>query len=204
MRDGDALVATPPQAQGAGPGTTRLTLLEPRPAPPTPRLPRDRPWKANFVTLPTHSTPAPPGGLTTAVPRREYWFGLPAARTSARAARDTVRHRLRAWQVTSATCYDAVLLVSELTTNAVLHTDSEQVLCGLTLTGGEQRLRIELHDEGRTPIRTPIRPPEHQAGPCQESGRGLFLVQELADRWGSAHSTRAEGKVVWAELATCP
>ncbi|MGW0903293.1 ATP-binding protein [Streptomyces sp. NPDC002853] len=152
------------------------------------------------MTLPTRPTPAPSVGSATAVPRREYWFGLPAVRTSARAARDTVRHRLRAWQVTGATCYDAVLLVSELTTNAVLHTDSEQVLCGLTLTGGEQRLRIELHDAGRTPIR----PPEHRADSCEESGRGLFLVQELADRWGSAHSTRAEGTVVWAELTACP
>lgn len=199
MREGDALVATPPQAQGTRPGI-RLALFELQPAPPTPRLPRDRPWKANFVTLPPHSTPAPPVGLATAVPRREYWFGLPAVRASARAARDTVRHRLRAWQVTGDTCSDAVLLVSELTTNAVLHTDSEQVLCGLTLTGGEQRLRIELHDEGRTPIR----PPEHQADSCDEGGRGLFLVQELADRWGSTHSTRAEGTVVWAELTACP
>ncbi|MGW7066799.1 ATP-binding protein [Streptomyces sp. NPDC054855] len=152
------------------------------------------------MTLPTHSTPAEPVGSTTAVSRREYWFGLPAVRTSARAARDTVRHRLRAWQVTGATCGDAVLLVSELTTNAVLHTDSEEVLCGLTLTGGEQRLRIELHDEGRTPVR----PPEQRADSWDESGRGLFLVQELADRWGSARSAWAEGTVVWAELTAAP
>ncbi|MEV0521852.1 ATP-binding protein [Streptomyces sp. NPDC050439] len=152
------------------------------------------------MTLPPHPTPASSAGLTTAAPRREYWFGLPALRTSARAARDAVRHRLSAWQVTGTTCSDAVLLVSELTTNAVLHTDSERVLCGLMLSGGEQRLRIELHDAGRTPIR----PPEHQADACAESGRGLFLVQELADRWGSAHSTRAEGTVVWAELTACP
>jgi anti-sigma regulatory factor (Ser/Thr protein kinase) len=134
------------------------------------------------------------------VPRREFWFGLPALRTSARSARDTVRDRLRAWQVPGDTCCDAVLLVSELTTNAVLHTDSGHVLCGLTLTGDERRLRIELHDDGRTPVR----PPEHRAGPGEESGRGLFLVEQLADRWGSARSTRAEGKVVWAELTAYP
>jgi anti-sigma regulatory factor (Ser/Thr protein kinase) len=150
------------------------------------------------VTLPTPLTPAPDPGLAATVPRREFWFDLPALRTSARAARDTVRDRLRAWQVPGDTCCDAVLLVSELATNAVLHTDSGHVLCGLTLTGDERRLRIELHDDGPTRIR----PPESHVGPWEESGRGLFLVQQLADHWGSARSTRAEGKVVWAELTT--
>ncbi|MEU6844905.1 ATP-binding protein [Streptomyces sp. NPDC046716] len=125
---------------------------------------------------------------------------MPALRTSARSARDTVRDRLRAWQVPGDTCCDAVLLVSELTTNAVLHTDSGHVVCGLTLTGDERLLRIELHDGGQVPVRAP----EQYPGPAEENGRGLFLVQQIADRWGSARSTRAEGKVVWAELTSCP
>ncbi|MFG2884792.1 ATP-binding protein [Streptomyces sp. NPDC048297] len=149
------------------------------------------------MTLPTPSAPAANTALAPTVPRREYWFGLPALRTSARSARDTVRDRLRAWKVPGDTCCDAVLLVSELTTNAVLHTDSGHVLCGLTLTSDERRLRIELHDDGRTPVRSP----QHRAGPDEEGGRGLYLVQQLADRWGSACSTRARGKVVWAELS---
>ncbi|MFF1733785.1 MULTISPECIES: ATP-binding protein [unclassified Streptomyces] len=152
------------------------------------------------MTLPTPSAPALTPALGTTVPRREFWFGLPALRTSARSARDTVRDRLRAWKVPGDTCCDAVLLVSELTTNAVLHTASGHVLCGLTLTGDERRLRIELHDDSGTLVR----PPEHHAGPGEESGRGLLLVQQLADRWGSARSTRAEGKVVWAELTAHP
>ncbi|MER5277281.1 ATP-binding protein [Streptomyces sp. NPDC002809] len=134
------------------------------------------------------------------MPRREYWFGLPALRTSAKSARDTVRDRLRAWQLPGDTCCDAVLLVSELTTNAVLHTAGSHVLCGLTLTDDERRLRIELHDEGTTPVR----PSERLVGPDEESGRGLLLVRQLADNWGSARSTRAEGKVVWAELTAHP
>lgn len=152
------------------------------------------------MTLSTHSTPAPPPALVSTVPRREYWFGLPAVRTSVRVARDTVRDLLRAWKLPGDTCCDAVLLVSELTTNAVVHTGSGHVLCGLTLTGDERRLRIELHDEDSTPVR----PPGHHAGPGEESGRGLLLVQQLADSWGSARSTRAEGKVVWAELTAHP
>ncbi|WP_285572133.1 MULTISPECIES: ATP-binding protein [unclassified Streptomyces] len=142
------------------------------------------------------SAPASTPALAGTVPRRECWFGLPALRTSVRSARDTVRDRLAAWKLPGDTCCDAVLLVSELTTNAVLHTGSGRFLCGLTLSGDERRLRIELHDEGSTPIR----PPDHRAGPGEENGRGLFLVSQLADRWGSARSTRAEGNVVWAEL----
>lgn len=152
------------------------------------------------MTLSTPSAPAPALALARTVPRREYWFGLPALCTSARSARDTVRDRLRAWELPGDTCCDAVLLVSELITNAVLHTASGRVLCGLTLTGDERRLRIELHDE----CSTPVGPPEHRAGPGEENGRGLLLVQQIADSWGCARSTRAEGKVVWAELtAAC-
>lgn len=148
------------------------------------------------LSTPSVPAPAPAPALAGTVPRREYWFGLPALRTSVRSARDTVRDRLRAWKLPGDTCCDAVLLVSELTTNAVLHTGGGHVLCGLTLTADERRLRIELHDEGTTPVRSP----EHHPGPDDESGRGLLLVSQLADSWGSARSTRADGKVVWAEL----
>ncbi|MFD7862297.1 ATP-binding protein [Streptomyces sp. NPDC057682] len=143
----------------------------------------------------TTSTPPAPA-LVRAGSRREYWFGLPALRTSARAARDTVRDRLRAWDLPGDTCCDAVLLVSELTTNALLHTGSGHLLCGLTLTDDGRRLRVEVHDESSEPVQ----PPGRRTGPGEEGGRGLLLVQQLADRWGSARSTLAEGKAVWAEL----
>ncbi|MFE6031654.1 ATP-binding protein [Streptomyces niveus] len=152
------------------------------------------------MTLSTPSAPASPSSLAGTASRREYWFGLPALATSVRSARDTVRDRVRAWNLPGDTCCDAVLLVSELTTNAVLHTSSRHVLCGLTLTRDERRLRIELHDEGDTPVS----PPETPADPGQESGRGLLLVQQLSYSWGSAHSTWAGGKVVWAELTAHP
>ncbi|MFF3467135.1 ATP-binding protein [Streptomyces sp. NPDC001984] len=140
-----------------------------------------------------HTTSA--HALATAPPHREYWFDLPALRTSVRTARDTVRDRLCAWQAPGDLCCDAVLLVSELTTNAVIHTGSGHVLCGITLTRDE-RLRIEVHDDDHALVR----PSGRRAGPGDESGRGLFLVQQIADRWGADRSTRAEGNVVWAEL----
>jgi anti-sigma regulatory factor (Ser/Thr protein kinase) len=132
--------------------------------------------------------------LATAAPHREYWFGFPALRTSVKAARDLVRDQLYAWGVPGDRCGDAVLLVSELTTNAVIHTRSDHFLCGLTLTSDE-RLHIEVHDDHHAPLG----PSEHRAG-LGESGRGLFLVQQIADSWGSALSTRAGGNVIWAEL----
>ncbi|MFI0240444.1 ATP-binding protein [Streptomyces sp. NPDC016845] len=149
------------------------------------------------MTLPPSSGPA--AASATIVPHREHWFYLPARCVSVGSARDTVRDRLRAWRMQSDTCGDAMLLTSELTTNAVLHTRSEQVLCGLTLTRAERRLRIELHDESRAPVRRP----QPHADPLEESGRGLFLVQQLADHWGCVRSPRTGGKVVWAELTAC-
>ncbi|MEV8319250.1 ATP-binding protein [Streptomyces sp. NPDC059900] len=152
------------------------------------------------MTLPTPPAPPTAAALAATAPRREYWFNLPALRISARTARDAVRDRLLAWHVPKDTSCDAVLLVSEMTTNAVLHTDSIRVLCGITLTGNRRRLRIELHDEGRAPASLPVR----VAGADEENGRGLLLVQQLADRWGSARSTRATGTVVWAEMTAGP
>lgn len=152
------------------------------------------------MTLPTPPDPPTAAALAARAPCREYWLNLPALRTSARSARDAVRDQLLAWRVPGATSSDAVLLVSELTTNAVVHTDSVHVLCGITLSGSQHRLRIELHDEGRAPALPHVR--VARAG--EESGRGLFLVQQLADRWGSHRSTRAAGKVVWAELTAHP
>lgn len=148
------------------------------------------------MTLPLPSAPA----LDPAGPGREFWFRLPAQRTSARSARDLVRDQLRAWEIPGDTCCDAVLLVSELTSNAVLHSGGGRVLCGLSLTDDERCLRLELHDEGPAPVT--LR--EHRAGPCEESGRGLFLVQQLADRWGATASTRTRGTAVWAELTVFP
>ncbi|MFJ9036767.1 ATP-binding protein [Streptomyces sp. NPDC102406] len=130
---------------------------------------------------------------------------LVAARTRAdgvaSAARDTVRDRLSAWRVPVDTCCDAVLLFSELTTNAVLHTVSDHLLCGLTLTSDERRLRIECHDGGHAPLRLP----EAHPASYEEGGRGLILVQELADRWGTARSSRDHGigKAVRAESVPC-
>ncbi|WP_308401255.1 ATP-binding protein [Streptomyces sp. AC512_CC834] len=112
-----------------------------------------------------------------------------------RTARDTVRRQLRAWRLPGDVCTDAVLLVSELATNAVLHSQSNRMLCGLSLTTHKQ-LRIEMHDDGHTSAS----PTGARSGSQDESGRGLLIVQQLADSWGTARSIRTGGNTVWAVL----
>ncbi|MEV5434014.1 ATP-binding protein [Streptomyces sp. NPDC052701] len=84
----------------------------------------------------------------------------------------------------------AELLTSELVTNALVHTDDDAVL---TATVGPRGLRVEVRDfVARRPR---VRLPDAGDG---THGRGLVLVQSLADAWGiRAHGV---GKAVWFEL----
>ncbi|WP_063770203.1 ATP-binding SpoIIE family protein phosphatase [Streptacidiphilus melanogenes] len=87
----------------------------------------------------------------------------------------------------------AVLLVSELLTNVLLHTDQEgALLAELSGPPGERRLRIEVSDgsDELPHLRSP--------GEMASSGRGLVLLDLLADRWGVRPS--GEGKLVWFEM----
>ncbi|MEG8278759.1 ATP-binding protein [Streptomyces sp. AHA2] len=84
----------------------------------------------------------------------------------------------------------AELLTSELVTNAIVHTDHDAVL---TATVGPRGLRVEVRDfvARRPRVRVPV--PDEGTG-----GRGLLLVQSLADDWGvRPHEV---GKSVWFEL----
>lgn len=85
--------------------------------------------------------------------------------------------------------------MSELVTNVVIHTLSARFLCGFGLIG-DDCLRVEVHDQGSTRCRPSLRQP----GADWESGRGLQLVQELADGWGTVRSMRTGGNMVWATL----
>lgn len=89
-------------------------------------------------------------------------------------------------------------IVAELAANAALHgrvpgRDFRLALC----LRGADTLRIEVTDTrgDRLPPVTP-----GQATPDAESGRGLLLVEALADRWGVTTGPPPH-KTVWAELA---
>ncbi|MFK0169211.1 ATP-binding protein [Streptomyces sp. NPDC090306] len=90
-----------------------------------------------------------------------------------------------------------ILLVSELVTNAVVHTGSPAVL-RLSLPGAEAEestVRLEVADgSSRAPV------PRCAEGD-DTNGRGLALVDGLADRWG--WTAEGTGKRIWCELDRC-
>jgi anti-sigma regulatory factor (Ser/Thr protein kinase) len=88
---------------------------------------------------------------------------------------------------------DVRLLVSELVTNAVRHAnldDGDQILLVIELVANW--LRVEVHDPGGGFVPTSPSP-----DPARPSGWGLYLVAELADRWGVESDERT---LVWFEL----
>lgn len=102
---------------------------------------------------------------------------------------------------------DAELIVSELATNAVLHSrsrDGGTFTLALSLKPGS--LRVEVVDGGPPARPAPadpmesFRPGENEAFPYGESGRGLIIVHALADDWG--HEQHEEHVLWWAELWT--
>lgn len=114
--------------------------------------------------------------------------------SSVRRARSEVRRQLEAWGIAdrdAEVVEVAQLLVSELATNALLHSGGG---FRLTLSAAHGVLRCEVSDSGR-------RVPRVLDAGTGESGRGLFLVEALALRWGWRHD--GPGKSVWFELGTC-
>lgn len=109
---------------------------------------------------------------------------------------------------------DAALLTSELVTNAVLHSRSGQPGGSFTVSveTTDTAVRVEVRDQGPPipdPSRLPPCPPaalsadnglprRRPAALRADSGRGLFIVEHLAHRWGT--STEAGHRLVWFEL----
>ncbi|MER7181080.1 ATP-binding protein, partial [Streptomyces hyaluromycini] len=107
-------------------------------------------------------------------------------------ARQHLRELLHDWgspdQVDS-----AVLLVSEMLTNVLVHTDADALLLAeVSGQAPERRLRVEVTDAGDD------LPHKRRPGELASSGRGLVLIEVLADAWGV--DPRGQGKSIWFEL----
>jgi anti-sigma regulatory factor (Ser/Thr protein kinase) len=104
----------------------------------------------------------------------------------------TARRALKglAGRVSEGRARDLALLVSELVTNAVRHAAGERLRLVVTLDA--RALRVEVHDPGNG-----FEPREPEPDPTRPSGWGLFLVDELADRWGVDRTPRT---LVWFEM----
>ncbi|MDT3399719.1 SpoIIE family protein phosphatase [Streptomyces sp. B1866] len=112
---------------------------------------------------------------------------------SVASARTFVRDTLQGWGLTDIVD-DAVVLTSELVTNAVVHAGtSAEVACVRSDTG----VRVEVAD--RYPERElPLHASRRPGNPDREGGRGLLLCAALASRWGVEYT--ATHKHVWFQL----
>ncbi|ANZ16182.1 ATP-binding region ATPase domain protein [Streptomyces noursei ATCC 11455] len=116
---------------------------------------------------------------------------LPSRPQSARTARRlTAAILLKQWSLSPQLAEHSVLLVSELVGNAVRHTGARTF--GLRILRRRGWIRVEVRDPSRgLPCLMPVQP-------MDVSGRGLFLVDKLSDRWGVDLLPR--GKTTWFEV----
>lgn len=115
---------------------------------------------------------------------------LPPDTAAVSQARQFVRGCCQAAGMTGDDCYTAVLLTSELVTNAFLHGHSDARLTVVVEPGA---VLIEVSDENPSHPQ-PVEPDEEALG-----GRGLLILCKLAARWGVRDDP--VGKTVWFEVA---
>jgi anti-sigma regulatory factor (Ser/Thr protein kinase) len=120
-------------------------------------------------------------------------FSVSGGPRAAASAREEIRERLVP-KVGEEVVGVAQLLLSELINNCVLHgvAGGPEAWIDITVSTFPRSLWVEVTDGGRTFHHEP-----HAVSPEAESGRGLYLVQQLASHWGiSDHGTAR----VWFEV----
>lgn len=129
---------------------------------------------------------------------------LAALPTVPAVARVFVRATLHVWHLDSLV-QDAQLVVSELAGNAVaasadtdgrpIYVDGHMPVIRVCLLTDGVRLLIEVWDQA------PGVPVLREVAGLEESGRGLMLVNAIADTWGWNPAEGRPGKAVWAEMS---
>ncbi|WP_102925509.1 ATP-binding protein [Streptomyces noursei] len=158
------------------------------------------------------------GGEPAATTGRESWWmpgpdgfaacALGGAECTVAEARRFTRSTLEAWRMCPHLADSAVLIVSELVTNALRHGSVDPLGMGLdflveerfcqawlALTRQEHGVLCAVSDGGTT---APVLRPRDELAEC---GRGLHLVDRLSDSWGWTPPD-ASGKTVWATVMT--
>lgn len=125
---------------------------------------------------------------------------LAAAPAAVPAARHRVRDALQGWRVSPATREAAMLIASELVTNAVQFGQRPGAgpshVC-LALWRRSRSVLIEVSDS------SPAQPVPRDAAPDAERGRGLQIVAALSEGWGVRRASSG-GKVTWATVTADP
>jgi hypothetical protein len=121
---------------------------------------------------------------------RSASFDLPPCPSSIPAARHLVLELLGAWDAPQ-DVDDVALLVTELVANVIDHVEGETSLT-LEFTASDAWLRVGLIDGSAIP------PVVQELSKDRPRGRGLLMVQAIADRWGC--DEHHGGKRVWFEL----
>jgi anti-sigma regulatory factor (Ser/Thr protein kinase) len=113
---------------------------------------------------------------------------LPCTVSSPHVARVFLRRVLHAWHLDGLSDVSE-LLATELVANVVTHVGGPMLLRAVR---DGIRVRVEIDDP------SPIRPVVRHPAVSEEHGRGMLLVEQLADVWGV--DWRPDGKTVWFEL----
>ncbi|MGK3942675.1 ATP-binding SpoIIE family protein phosphatase [Streptomyces caeruleatus] len=147
--------------------------------------------------------PAQDGGTLPRAPAHTH-ATLPGSPLAPGSARALIREAVTEWRelalpgtelLTDRQADDAVVVVSELVTNAVVHAGTDIDLhCRLEAPTGALVVEVLDHHPSRAPREGDVEP----SYGTPEYGRGLRLVAALAETWGVTYRTGA--KTVWAQL----
>ncbi|WP_308296195.1 ATP-binding protein [Streptomyces sp. ISL-96] len=109
---------------------------------------------------------------------------------SARHLRRILRTYLASWHLMPV-ADAAELALTELIANVVRHVPGRR--CSVLILRTDKGVRVEVADA------CPQLPKAGSAGPLDDGGRGLALVEAVSDRWGVSPGPGRDGKTVWFE-----